>query len=103
MACDRLAQQVVYKVTTAFMTSFPPGELSQGCATYPQFMTARVTTYWRKTPKLNKASWSEQTTQMAQREVSELKCTLADVQMPNVDVLVEVKCSQGSLKCSVSK
>lgn len=103
MACDHLAQQIVYRVTGAFWALCPSEEPSQGCATYPKFMIARVTTHWRKTPKLNKASWSEQTTQMVQREVSELKCMLADVHMPNVNVPVEVKCSQGSLKCSVFK
>lgn len=90
MACNRLAQQVVYRVPGAFMAFFPPEEHPLGSTTHPKFMTAGVTTYWRKIPKLNKAFWREQTTQVVQWEVSELKCMLVDVQMPNVDVLVQV-------------
>lgn len=96
--------------------SFSHEEPSQGCATYPKFINARVTAYRRKIPKLNKVFWSlciwemelywpgwQQTTQMVQREAGEWKYMLVDVQMPNVDVPVQVKCSQGSLKCSMFK
>lgn len=45
----------------------------------------------------------QQTTQMVQPEAAEWKYMLVDVQMPNVDVPVQVECSQGSLKSSAFK
>lgn len=109
MGCDRLAQQVVYQVTRALQAFiFSHEEPSQGCATYPKFINARVTTYRRKIPKLNKVFWSlfiwemelywpgwQQTPQMVQREAGEWKYMLVDVQMPNVDVPVQVNALRG--------
>lgn len=45
----------------------------------------------------------QQTSQTVRPEAAECKCMLVDVQMPNVDVPVQVECPQGAVKSSALK